>query len=502
MTPYDVTYSGKPHTATGSATGFGGVDLSADLTLTGTTHTDAGSYNGDAWSFHDPAGNYSDASGTVNDHIGKATAAVVVTPYSVPYDGNPHSAVVQSITGVNGETGATVGVVTLNTTHTDAGSFLDSWSFTGAANYHDIPATTLADTINQVNATITVTSASASFDSNPHPAPASATGVESPAPADLTALLHLSYKNLADNSVSASPPVLPGTYAVFASFEGNTDYRPVNSFDTGAQVVIGRSAASISLTQLQQKYSGAPIEPVVTTSPAGLATSVTYRQGSVILAGPPVHPGAYTVTATVTDPNYVATSTTGTLVVGKANVIFNVASRVATYDGLTHAAAFTAVGVESPDPKNLASLMHLSYRAGSGVISTTPPVHAGTYSVLASFDGTADYNSFKNVDVHQTVTIRPAATAFTLNFPNPIVTKGALATLSGKVVTAGGPSPTGIVTITVATKVIQATITANGAFAMTLDTKLIPVGGYVVQYAYNGVADFGATFAKGGLTIK
>ena len=35
-----------------------------------------------------------------------------VTPYSVTYNGNPHTATVSTITGVNGETGATVGRLT------------------------------------------------------------------------------------------------------------------------------------------------------------------------------------------------------------------------------------------------------------------------------------------------------------------------------------------------------------------------------------------------------
>ena len=72
VTPYTVTYNTNPHTATGTATGVGGANLSNDLDLSGTTHTNAGTYNGDAWSFTDPTGNYQSASGTVNDSIAQA----------------------------------------------------------------------------------------------------------------------------------------------------------------------------------------------------------------------------------------------------------------------------------------------------------------------------------------------------------------------------------------------------------------------------------------------
>src|SRR5207249_8014271 len=61
--------------------------------------------------------------------------------------------------GVNGETGATVGAVDVsNTTHTNAATYSsDSWSFTGAANYNNIGATTITDSIGKANATVVVT---------------------------------------------------------------------------------------------------------------------------------------------------------------------------------------------------------------------------------------------------------------------------------------------------------------------------------------------------------
>jgi uncharacterized repeat protein (TIGR02543 family) len=85
---------------------------------------------------------------TASSTVAKADATVVVTPYTVDYDGNEHTATVNSITGVNGETGATVGTVTLNTTHTNAGTYAaDSWSFTPTANYNSIGTTTTPITV-------------------------------------------------------------------------------------------------------------------------------------------------------------------------------------------------------------------------------------------------------------------------------------------------------------------------------------------------------------------
>ena len=100
VTPYDIVHDGNSDTATGSAYGVNGVDLTADLDLSGTTHSDYGAYT-DTWTFHDPTGNYQVASGTITDSIGQAT--ITVTPYNVIYDGNPHTATATAI-GVAGRT--------------------------------------------------------------------------------------------------------------------------------------------------------------------------------------------------------------------------------------------------------------------------------------------------------------------------------------------------------------------------------------------------------------
>src|SRR5204862_7931752 len=101
VTPYNVTYDGNPHTATGAATGVNSESLSG-LDLSGTTHTNAGTYNGDGWTFIDVTGNYNNTSGMVNDSIHQASASITVNGYSGVYDGSAHGAT-GSATGVNGE---------------------------------------------------------------------------------------------------------------------------------------------------------------------------------------------------------------------------------------------------------------------------------------------------------------------------------------------------------------------------------------------------------------
>ena len=137
-----VTYDGSAYVATVGITASS-VSGSVQNIQTGgaANQTNAGSYPVTADFVPDDTTNYYTltAQAAGNFVIDKADATVVVTPYTVDYDGSPHTATVTSITGVNGETDATVGTVTLDTTHTNAGIYnTDSWTFTGTANYNSI----------------------------------------------------------------------------------------------------------------------------------------------------------------------------------------------------------------------------------------------------------------------------------------------------------------------------------------------------------------------------
>jgi hypothetical protein len=77
INPYTLIYDGTAHSATGTATGDNGEDLSSLLDLSQTVHTDGGVFT-DGWTF---AGNsdYDPASGTITDVIGQATASLTIS---------------------------------------------------------------------------------------------------------------------------------------------------------------------------------------------------------------------------------------------------------------------------------------------------------------------------------------------------------------------------------------------------------------------------------------
>ena len=73
--------------------------------------------------------------------------------------------------------------------------------------------------------------------------------------------------------------------------------------------MINKAAATVTLSNLTQTYTGSALTPTAATTPSGL--SVTWS------GAPDTAAGSYPVTATINDPNY-AGSASGTFVINKA----------------------------------------------------------------------------------------------------------------------------------------------------------------------------------------
>jgi hypothetical protein len=104
-----ITFTLNGNPAGTGITNASGVATSGTVTLCGATYNAATYPTGAAASF---AGDLSFAgsNGSSSLTVAKANATVVVTPYTVTYDGNSHTAT-YTINGVCGESGATVGTL-------------------------------------------------------------------------------------------------------------------------------------------------------------------------------------------------------------------------------------------------------------------------------------------------------------------------------------------------------------------------------------------------------
>src|SRR5262245_38033545 len=93
-------------------------------------------------------------------------------------------------------------------------------------------------------------------------------------------------------------------------------------------ITVLKANASITFSDLTAFYAGAPRAATATTAPAGLAVILTYNGKPV----PPIYPGAYTVVATIDDPNY-AGSATGMLEIEAAALVRHLTSLNGGIDG-------------------------------------------------------------------------------------------------------------------------------------------------------------------------
>jgi hypothetical protein len=131
---------------------------------------------------------------------------------------------------------------------------------------------------------------------------------------NLNPLLHLTYKNLANGAFSSAAPQQAGTYEVFASFDGDTYYEAIPSFDTGQKVVIAPATSTFTnLSNLKIAHG------TKTTIISG-----TLSAGSLVPAGTVrITVNGITISAKIqSNGSFVGTFTTRSLKVGSYTISY------------------------------------------------------------------------------------------------------------------------------------------------------------------------------------
>ena len=157
------------------------------------------------------------------------------------------------------------------------------------------------------------------------------------------------------------PPVNAGSYTVTATI--------VDSNYTGSRsdtLVVAKAPVVVTLGGLTQTYDGTPKAATANTGADSLAINLLYN-GSAL---PPINAGSYTVTATVSDPNYVG-QTVGTLSIAKALATIALNPLKTAYTGSPITVGATTV------PSGLA--VNLSY---DGLAAGA--VYPGSHAVVAT----------------------------------------------------------------------------------------------------------------------
>jgi hypothetical protein len=335
------TFDGSTKSVTVTTNPAGLTGVSVTYAGSATAPTAAGTYAVVA-SLNNP--NYTAANATGSLVITKAAAVITLSNLTQVYDGTQKAASVTT-TPSNLTFSITYGGST--TAPTNAGSYAVVATITNP-NYIGSANGTLV--ISKATATLSLNNLSQGFDGLPK----SVTVTTSPA--GLTGVA-VTYNG------SATAPTAVGSYVVVASLT-NANYTAANA--TGS-LVISSSQAVISLTNLSQVYDGTQKAASATTTPSGLAFSITY-DGSVTA---PTNAGSYAVVATITNPNY-SGSANGTLVISKATATLSLSNLSQGFDGSSKSVTATT------NPVGLTGVA-VTYDG-----SATAPTAVGSYGVVAS----------------------------------------------------------------------------------------------------------------------
>jgi len=248
---------------------------------------------------------YLTATSTNTLTVNKADPTINVTPYNVPYDGNPHTAT-GTATGVNSE--SLSGLDLSGTTHTNVGNYPgDPWTFTDVTGNYNNANGTVDDVITGVGSTTTVTVSNATYDGNPHGGTASVTGA-----GGLNQSLTVTYsgRNTTVYGPSTTPPTNAGEYTASASYPGDANHS--GSSDSKDYTIFQATSLTVVVCPASVVFTGSPLTPCTATATGAgglnVSVSVTYINN--------VNPGTATASATYPgDNNHTGSSGSATFII-------------------------------------------------------------------------------------------------------------------------------------------------------------------------------------------
>ena len=350
--PVTITYGDPPIDLSAITTGGGSGNpvtftlVSGPATLSGTTLTATGGGNVVVKASQLGSSAYYPAADTLHTFtVGNLSGTVTITlaGLSQTYDGTP-----KPVTATTSPAGmaVTFSYAGSATPPTKAGSYPVVATIDDPI-HHESTSGTLV--IGKASGTVTLGGLSQTYNGTARSATATTV------PAGGTVIL--SYPG------SSGAPINAGSYPVVATIT-DPNFQPST---VGGTMIIAKASGTITLGSLSQTYDATAKAVTATTTPAGGNVTFSYAGSS----SAPVNAGSYDIIATINDPNFVISSATGNLVIAKAACAVTLGSLSQTYDGTEKSATATTV----PSGKTAA----VSYNG-----STTPPINAGSYAVVAT----------------------------------------------------------------------------------------------------------------------
>jgi polygalacturonase/pectin methylesterase-like acyl-CoA thioesterase len=183
---------------------------------------------------------------------------------------------------------------------------------------------------------------------------------------------------------------------------------PVSATSAGATLTVNPVPASVALAGLDYIYDGNAKVPVVATSPANLAVTLTYNGDPAA----PVNAGSYAVVATIADPNYFG-SAAATLTIAKATPALAWAAPAAIVYGTPLGAAQLNATSDVPGA--------FAYTPSAGTV-----LAAGAGQSLTAVFTPADTDNFNGGTVATTLAVEKATPTLAWSAPVSITYGAAL----------------------------------------------------------------------------
>ncbi len=202
-------------------------------------------------------------------------------------------------------------------------------------------------------------------------------------------------------AAGTAPSVGQETLNVSFTPSNPTDYNPATG---SVSLTVNPATAAITLGNLVQTYTGAPLSATATTNPAGLGVRMTYSGN----ASPPVAAGSYPVSATVTNSNYTG-STAGTLIIQPAMPAINLTGAPSSTLATSPVSFNVSVASAGGTPTGTVTLMNgttalstsaLIGGAASFATSSLPP---GADTITAVYSGSTDYLGLSSAPITEEI---------------------------------------------------------------------------------------------------
>lgn len=264
----------------------------------------------------------------------------------------------------------------------------------GLANYTVPP-----DSNNKLTPTVSVNEGTFTYDGLPHAATGSVIG----AGGEDLGMPEFTYNG------STELPVNAGVYTVVATFAGNDHYTAGVSDSVTIRII--KATPTIQWNQPADITYGTPLgaaelNATAKLNEANVPGTFTYSiaAGTLLNAG---NNQSLTVNFAPTDTtNFAPASASVSINVLKAVPIMNITGGTFTYDGKEHPAVGAVTGVNNED----LGASTITYND-----SSTPPVNAGSYTVVGTYPGSTNYSAVSNSTAR--ITINRATPV--INWSNP-----------------------------------------------------------------------------------